>query len=98
MPIDYAEFTQTLINTGPVTRKRFRLKTLTFLYGYTFRLHENGKNVHENVLTSKMLLKGETFENARNEKQCKRLVNVENVTQKTQTLKIYFIRRCLQQR
>ena len=25
------------------TRKRFRLKTQTFLYGYMFRLHENGE-------------------------------------------------------
>ena len=45
------------------TQKRFRLKTQTFLYRYTFRLHENGDNAHEHVFTSKTLSKVETFKN-----------------------------------
>ena len=31
------------------TRKRFRLKMQFFLYGYMFRLHENGENANENT-------------------------------------------------
>ena len=65
------------------TRKRFRPNTQTFLYGSTFRLHENGENAHKNVFTSKTLSKVETFENATKEMQCKCRVNAENVNAET---------------
>ena len=58
--------------------KRFQLKTQTF-YKCTFLVHENGKNVQENVFTSKTLCEVETFENAAKETQCKCRVNAKNM-------------------
>ena len=51
-----------------------------FLYGCTFCLHEDNENAHENVFSSKMLSKVETFEKAMNAMQMKCGVNTENVS------------------
>ena len=47
--------------SGIVYTKTFSTENANFLYRYTFRLHENGENAHENVFTSKTLSKVETF-------------------------------------
>ena len=53
------------------------------------------KKMHENVFTSKMLSKVESFENVTNETQCK---HRKRKRWKTQMLKTYFIRHGLRQK
>ena len=62
---------------APFTRKRFRPNTQTFLYGCTFRLHENGENAGKRFHFENAIQSG-NFENATKETQCKCCVNAEN--------------------